>query len=129
MKKSWLVAVTAGVVTATTFVEAQSLAGDASRGATLYEDKCGACHSLDANRVGPAHRGVYGRKAGAAPGFAYSQGLKASRVVWKEATLDKWLTNPQAFIGGARMAFRLSDPQQRADVIAFLKRESGAPRP
>jgi cytochrome c len=98
--------------------------GDAERGAALYEDKCTGCHSLDANRIGPAHRGVYGRKAGSSPGFDYSPGVKASTVIWKEATIDMWLTNPQAFIPGARMGFRLSDPQQRADVIAFLKRES-----
>ena len=103
---------------------AAPLVGDAERGAMIYEDNCTACHSLDANRVGPAHRGVYGRKAGSAPGFDYSPGVKASTVIWKEATMDLWLTNPQAFIPGARMGFRLSDPQRRADVIAFLKRES-----
>ena len=103
---------------------AQMLVGDATRGADIYDDKCTGCHSLDANRVGPAHRGVYGRKAGSAPGFDYSPGVKASAVVWTEATMDKWLTSPQDFIAGARMGFRLSDPQQRADVIAFLKRES-----
>ncbi len=100
-------------------------AGDAARGAQVYDDYCGACHSLDANRVGPAHRGVYGRKAGSAPGFAYSPGVKRSKIIWGDATLDKWLTNPQATIPGARMAFRLGDPAKRADVIAFLKRESG----
>jgi cytochrome c len=107
----------------------QTLVGDATRGAALYDDKCGACHSLDANRVGPAHRGVYGRKAGSAPGFDYSPGVKASKVIWKEATLNQWLTSPQDFIPGARMGFRLSDPQQRADVIAFLKRESAVKKP
>ena len=98
--------------------------GDAARGAVVYDDYCGACHSLDANRVGPAHRGVYGRKAGLAPGFAYSPGVKKSKIIWGEATLDKWLTNPQAMIPGAKMGFRLGDPAKRADVIAYLKRES-----
>ncbi len=98
--------------------------GDAARGAQTYEDQCGACHSLDANRIGPAHRGVFGRKAGSAPDFAYSPGVKKSKIIWAEPTLDKWLTNPQAMIKGARMGFRLTDPGRRADVIAFLKRES-----
>jgi cytochrome c len=124
-----IVALAACYVVASASASAQPLVGDAVRGATLYDDKCGACHSLDTNRVGPAHRGVYGRKAGSAPGFDYSPGVKASKVVWKQATLDRWLTNPQAFIPGARMAFRLSDPAQRADVIAFLKQESAAKRP
>ena len=99
-------------------------AGDATRGATVYEDKCTGCHSIDANRVGPAHRGVFGRKAGSAPDFAYSPGVKNSRIVWNAETLDRWLINPQATIPGSRMGFRLSDPQQRADVIAYLQQQS-----
>lgn len=98
------------------------------RGATLYEDKCTGCHSLDANRIGPAHRGVFGRKAGSAKGFAYSPAVKRSKIVWNEATLDKWLSNPGATIPGSRMGFQLANPEQRADVIAFLKRESGQKR-
>jgi len=43
---------------------APAAAADAAHGQELYESRCGGCHSLDANRVGPAHRGVYGRKAG-----------------------------------------------------------------
>lgn len=102
-----------------------ALTGDPKRGADVYDARCGACHSLGANRVGPAHRGVYGRKAGLAPGFAYSPALKRSKIVWTEATLDPWLTDPQKTIKGARMAYRLGDAQERADVIAYLKRESG----
>ena len=101
-----------------------AVAGDAGRGAKLYEQKCTGCHSIDANRIGPSHRGVFGRKAGSAPGFAYSPGLKKSKVIWGDKTLDVWLTNPQGFIPGARMGFRMSDPAQRADVIAFLKTQT-----
>ena len=100
-------------------------AADAHRGATLYEERCTGCHSLDANRVGPKHRGVFGRKAGAVSEFRYSTGVGSSTVVWNEATLDRWLTNPQGFIAGARMGFRVGDAADRADLIAFLKRESG----
>ena len=75
-----------------------AVAGNAQRGATLYQDKCTGCHSIDSNRVGPAHRGVFGRKAGLAPGFAYSPGLKKSKIIWNDATLDRGLTNPQATI-------------------------------
>ena len=98
-------------------------AGDAVRGADVYEGSCGGCHSLDANRVGPAHRGVVGRKAGTAPDFNYSPALKASGVSWTPENLDAWLTNPQGFVKGARMGFRLSDAQKRADVIAYLAQE------
>jgi cytochrome c len=100
-------------------------AADANRGAELYEARCEGCHSLDANRVGPKHRGVYGRKAGSVPDFGYSNGVRNSTVVWDEATLDRWLINPQGFITGARMGFRVSEAGDRADLIAFLRRESG----
>ncbi len=100
-------------------------AADAVRGQELYESRCGGCHSLDANRVGPAHRGVYGRKAGSAPNFAYSTAVKGSTVVWEEKTLDAWLTNPQAVIPGQRMNFRVALPEDRADIIAYLRQQSG----
>lgn len=100
-------------------------AADAGRGQELYESRCGGCHSLDANRIGPAHRGVYGRKAGAVPDFSYSLAVRNSAVVWEEKTLDAWLTNPQALIPGQRMNFRVALPEDRADIIAWLRRQSG----
>ena len=93
---------------------------NAERGAEVYE-RCVGCHSLDRNRVGPAHRGVFGRQAGKAPGFGYSKALADSGVVWDESTLDLWLANPTGYIPGSRMGYRLSDAQDRADVIAFLR--------
>ena len=100
-------------------------AADAGRGKDLYESRCTGCHSLDANRVGPAHRGVYGRKAGSAANFSYSTAVRASTVVWQERTLDAWLTNPQALIPGQRMNFRIALSEDRADIIAYLRQQSG----
>jgi cytochrome c len=99
---------------------AGSLTGDAARGEKLYQ-ACTDCHSLDQNDVGPRHRGVYGRKAGSLPDYAYSAALKSSNITWNEETLDKWLTDPQAFVPGAKMFFHLDNAQDRADVIAYLK--------
>ena len=98
-------------------------AGDAARGEQLYVG-CQDCHSLDKNDVGPRHRGVYGRKAGSVPDYEYSDALRSSGIVWDEATLDKWLTNPQAFVPGAKMFYHLANPQDRADVIAFLREKA-----
>lgn len=98
---------------------------DALPGARVYQTRCAACHSLDANRIGPAHRGVYGRRAGSAPGYGYSATLKASGIVWTDQTLDQWLQGPQKMVKGARMYFALSDPAERAAVIAYLKATSG----
>src|SRR5471032_2431206 len=54
-------------------------AGDAARGATVYESLCAGCHALVENRVAPAHRGVFGRKAGSAPDYDYSEALASSK--------------------------------------------------
>ena len=99
--------------------------GNAERGKELYESRCVGCHSLDANRIGPKHRGLFGRKAGSVEGFTYSPAVQDSSVVWSDETLARWLTNPQEVIPGQRMNFRVSQPQDRADIVAYLKKESG----
>ena len=99
--------------------------GDAAHGATIYHE-CMICHSLDKNGIGPTHRDVFGRKAGSVPDYNYSAALKGSNLVWNEATLDQWLTNPQALVPGTKMMFSVDDAQDRADVIAFLKEKAGS---
>ena len=99
---------------------AEPLVGDAARGEQIYET-CEDCHSLDKNDVGPRHRGVFGRKAASLPDYDYSDALKSANIMWNEETLDKWLTDPQAVAPGAKMYFHLDKPQDRADVIAYLK--------
>jgi cytochrome c len=97
--------------------------GDPARGAQLYAARCGACHSIDDNGAGPRHRGLFGRRAGTQQGFDYSEALKRSKIVWNERTLDRWLQNPSALIPGNKMVVQLaSDPRDRADLIAYLKR-------
>jgi cytochrome c len=95
-------------------------AGDAARGATLYQG-CEDCHSIGENDVGPMHRGVVGRVAGTVPDYHYSAALKDSKIVWNEENLDKWLANPLALVPGSKMRFKVNDAQDRADLIAFLK--------
>ncbi len=94
-------------------------AGDPVRGQALYQ-ACTSCHSVDENDIGPKHRGVLGRRAGSIPDYNYSPALKASGLTWDAATLDRWLTNPQALVPGTKMFFQLPDRQQRADLIAYL---------
>lgn len=103
-----------------------ALAGDAEAGRALYQARCMACHSLDYNGVGPAHRGVYGRAAAQAKGFAYSDALKASHLVWTEQSLDGWLADPEKTAPGQRMGVNVPDAKQRADLIAYLKKEAAA---
>ena len=98
-----------------------AVAADAVHGEEIYNSRCVACHSPDANRVGPMHRGVFGRKAGALDNYTYSKALKGSDFVWNDETLDKWLTNPQAFVPGQKMNFKVAKAEDRADLIAYLK--------
>ncbi|MGJ3647880.1 c-type cytochrome [Sphingomonas sp. GlSt437] len=98
------------------------LVGDPGQGRAFYQ-ACTGCHSLDENDVGPKHRGVVGRRAGIVPGYAYSAALKNSGLVWTPANLDRWLTNPQKLVPGAKMYFSVANPQQRADIIAYLAQQ------
>src|SRR5262245_57530341 len=99
-------------------------AGDAAHGEELYAMRCIACHSLDENRVGPKHRGVYGRRAGRAENYEYSAALRRATIVWDEKTLDRWLSDPEKLIPGQKMGYQVPDAVDRQDLIAFLKRES-----
>ena len=98
-------------------------AGDATRGEVLYKG-CRDCHSIETNDVGPMHKGVVGRAAGTVAGYDYSPALKDSKIVWTEENLDKWLTNPEALVPGTKMFFDVESPQDRADIIAFLKQRA-----
>ncbi|MBR0873585.1 c-type cytochrome [Bradyrhizobium tropiciagri] len=102
---------------------AANAAGDPARGATLYQG-CGDCHSIDANDVGPMHKGVVGRLAGTAAGYSYSPALKASKIVWTEQNLDKWLSGPDTMVPGTKMFYEVPDAKDRADIIAFLKQNA-----
>ena len=102
--------------------------GDAARGQILYQ-QCEDCHSIDENDVGPMHRGVVGRLAGTVSDYRYSPALRNAKIVWTEENLDKWLTNPQEFIPGALMFYDVKHPQDRADIIAFLKERAAEPGP
>jgi cytochrome c len=106
-------------VSAAVWADETALKGDPQHGKVLYGG-CMGCHSLDDNDVGPLHRGVVGRKAGSVPDYAYSAALKASGIVWDPASLDRWLTNPQKLVPGAKMYYSVADAQSRADIIAYL---------
>lgn len=94
--------------------------GDADHGIQLYAVRCAACHSVEYNGVGPTHKDLIGRRAGTVPGYGYSDALKASDVVWDEASLAKWLTDPAKFIPGQTMFISVPDTQERADIVAYL---------
>jgi cytochrome c len=85
---------------------------------------CATCHTIDPTetvRQGPPLSKIIGRQATKTGGFHYSPGLAKADFVWDEARLDAWLTNPQAVIPGAIMAYRQAKPETRAAIIAYLK--------
>ena len=103
------------------FISVAEAQEDADNGRRLYESRCIACHSLDAHRVGPAHRGVFGSRAGSAAGYNYSNSLQNSQIVWTAENLDRWLSNPERLIPGQKMGFLISNASDRADIIAYLR--------
>jgi cytochrome c len=117
----WLVvgsAIAAVLVASTSLIRA----ADAEKGKVVFE-QCAACHSLGepGDYDGPTLKDVIGRKAGSLEDYRYSAAMKRSDVVWDAATLDKYVTDPQAFIPGNRMAFAgIADKGERDDLIAFL---------
>ena len=94
--------------------------GDAQRGAQAYESRCTGCHSVDQDRVGPHHAGVFGRKAGSVPDYAYSPALKAAGFRWDRTRLERWLADPEALVPGQRMGYSVADAAVRDDLVAFL---------
>ena len=97
-----------------------SSTGDAVRGKALFERRCTGCHALDSNREGPRLRGVVGRQAGSAAGFAYSSALRERHVAWDSAGLERWLRDPDELVPGNNMDFSVPKSQERADIVAFL---------
>lgn len=94
--------------------------GDPARGEAVYE-RCIGCHSLDRHRTGPKHCGLFGRRAGTAAGFDYSDAMRASGFVWNEATLDRFLAAPMKVVPGTSMGYAgVDDARDRADLVAYL---------
>ena len=101
---------------------------DPAQGQRLFESRCIACHSIDSHRVGPALGGVFGRRAGTAPGYDYSTAVQGAGLVWTAERLERWLADPEALIPGQRMGYSVSDPRDRADLIAYLRATTSAIR-
>jgi cytochrome c len=95
--------------------------GDPARGKAVFEKRCTGCHAMDRDREGPRLTGVYGRTSGSIPGFAYSLPLKQAHIVWNDTSLEQWLADPEALVPENNMEFRVAKPQERQDLIRFLK--------
>lgn len=98
--------------------------GDYEAGKAAFT-QCAACHTTaqgGPNMTGPNLYGVFGRKAGTAAGFDYSDPMKGAGWTWDAARIDTWITKPQSVLPGTKMSFvGMPDPKDRLNVIAYLK--------
>jgi cytochrome c len=108
-------------------IEAYLAKADAAKGADVFK-KCAACHNAEKggpNMVGPNLWGVLGEPIGQGKGFAFSDALAKKGGTWNWDNLSQWLTSPKAFAPGTKMTFAgLGNPQDRANVIAYLNQQS-----
>ena len=111
----------------------ESLLASANAGAGQSAAKaCGACHNFAkgaGTKVGPDLYGVVDRNIASEPGFSYSSALRQHNAEkWTFQSLYEWIKNPKAFIPGNNMGFPgIKNPQERANIIAFLDKESDHP--
>ena len=106
-------------------------AADPAAGQKLFA-KCTACHTIAQgapNGIGPNLWAAMGKPiAGVAPGFAYSSALAGKGGTWTYENMDQWLRSPKAFADGTKMSFAgLAKPEDRTNVMAYLKANGGGP--
>ncbi len=105
-----------------TLLTATPAFAQAASGDQVYKQRCQACHAIKAGApsvLAPNLSGIVGRNA-AAGTFNYSAALKASKIKWTKATLDTFLAAPTKMVPGTRMVISVSDPAQRAALVAWL---------
>jgi cytochrome c len=108
-------------------VLAEPVKGNAEAGAKTFQKACSACHSITEggrHRVGPNLYGIAGKPAAAHKDYPYTEAFKRSNVVWDDKALNSFLAGPTAFIPGTKMDWIIEQPQDIADVIAYLKQNA-----
>ncbi|GGC11257.1 c-type cytochrome [Pseudoduganella buxea] len=106
--------------------------GDPVAGAAAFR-KCASCHQVGPSAravFGPDLNGVMGRRAGTSAGYAYSPALKQSGIVWNDATLARFLRDPDDMVPGTKMRFwGIGDERQIANLLAYLRQYPSLPPP
>jgi len=122
--KSWIGAASVLIV-GLSMTAASAQSGDAARGQRVFNLQCKACHTLEkggASVTGPNLHGVFGRKAGTATGFEFSEAMKKSGIVWDDATIADYNRDPKGKVPDTKMVFNgVKNAGQLADLVAYLK--------
>jgi cytochrome c len=121
--KSWASAA-AVIVVGLSATPAFAQAGNAARGERVFNQQCKTCHSLEdgPSITGPTLHGMFGRKAGTAAGFDFSEAMIKSGIVWDETTLAEYTSDPKAKVPDGKMVFNgIKQAGQLADLVAYLK--------
>ena len=110
-----------------------SLAQDAAAGTAAFSKWCLPCHAAGDGatiKLGPPLNGIDGRKSASFDGFNYSDAFKGLNITWNEAQFKEFINAPMQKVPGTRMAFAgISNTQQRANVIAYLRSLAAEPKP
>ncbi len=121
-----VIAAAVSVVLALAAANAAAQSSDGGPGEGLFNQQCKICHTLNkdgANLVGPNLFGMFGRKAGTAKGFASSDAMTKSGIVWDDKALGDYLTDPKGRVPGTKMVYAgLKRQEQLDDLIAYLRK-------
>jgi cytochrome c len=94
---------------------------DAEHGKVLFKT-CAACHNDSPNALGPNLQGVFGRKSASLDDFRYSNPMMRANLLWDEANLRAYISDPQRKVPGNRMPFGgMSESKDLDDIVDFLK--------
>jgi len=103
--------------------QASAAGGDPDKGAKVFK-KCQACHAVEEGKrkTGPSMAGVWGRQAGSAEGYKYSDAMSEAGYSWDEEHLAGFLANPKKYLPGTKMSFPgVKKEEQLTDLLAYLK--------
>lgn len=93
-------------------------------GHVMFDHRCRSCHADDPAKqsYGPSLVGIVGRKAGSIAGFAYSDAMKASGIVWTEEALRSWIADNTGVMPGTRMKhMAITDKTEQDFILSYLK--------
>ena len=104
----------------------------AEKGEQIFK-KCTSCHTIEAggpNRIGPNLHNIVGAPKAKHPGYAYSQAMEKKSGTWSYDDLNVYLYSPRDFAPGTKMSFMgIKDDKERADLIAYLRKQTDNPPP